>query len=110
MEFYTARLFGGQDIKGGDKSYKDLKQTYQITILANMKFFNDDAYFHTFEYYDPIRRVPLDGRTRIITLELAKLDNIVEKPIDEMAVSERWAIFIEYLTDKPPRRCATNHR
>ena len=103
LEFYAAKLYCRQDIKGSDKNYKDLNQTYQIAILANMKFFKDDAYFHTFEYYDPIRTVSLGGRTRIITLELSKLERIVVKPIGEMAVSERWAIFIEYLTDKKKR-------
>ena len=103
LEFYAAKLYCRQDIKGSDKNYKDLNQTYQIAILANMKFFKDDAYFHTFEYYDPIRTVSLGGRTRIITLELSKLEHIVKKPIDEMAVSERWAVFIEYLTNKEKR-------
>ncbi|MCL2130553.1 MAG: Rpn family recombination-promoting nuclease/putative transposase [Treponema sp.] len=103
MEYYTSRLFGGQDIKGTGISYKDLTQTYQIAILANIKFFKDDAYLHTFEYYDPICGVSLGGKTRIITLELSKLECIVKKPIDEMAVSERWAVFLEYLTDKEKR-------
>ncbi|MCL2042657.1 MAG: Rpn family recombination-promoting nuclease/putative transposase [Treponema sp.] len=103
QEFYTAKLFCGQDIKGSDRNYKDLKQTYQIAILANMKFFADDTYYHSFKYYDPIRGVSLDGKTQIITLELAKLENVVEKPITEMTISERWAVFIEYLTDKDKR-------
>ncbi|MCL2043740.1 MAG: Rpn family recombination-promoting nuclease/putative transposase [Treponema sp.] len=103
LEYYTSRLFGGQDVRGSDSSYKDLKQTYQITILANKKFFTDDAHYHAFEYYDPIRKVSLDGKTRIITLELSKVDIIAEKPIDEMTVSERWAVFLEYLTDRNKR-------
>ncbi|MCL2043408.1 MAG: Rpn family recombination-promoting nuclease/putative transposase [Treponema sp.] len=103
LEYYTSRLFGGQDIKGSGSSYADLKQTYQIAILANMKFFTDDSYYHVFKYYDPIRGVSLNGMTYIITIELSKLDTIVEKPINEMAVSERWAVFLEYLTDKGKR-------
>jgi len=103
LEFYTARLFGGQDIRGSDSSYNDLKQTYQIAILANRKFIADNEYYHTFLYYDPIRGIPLDGRTQIITLELSKLDEIVEKPIQDMTVSERWAVFFEYLTDRKRR-------
>ena len=68
-----------------------------------MKFFADDEYYHTFVYYDPIHGVPLDGRTKIITLELSKLDEIAEKPINKMTVSEKWAVFMEYLTDKGKR-------
>ena len=103
LEYYTARLFGGQDIKGSDSSYRDLKMTYQIAILANMKFFSDDDYYHIFEYYDRIRSVSFNGRTQIITLELSKLDCIVEKPTGQMTVSERWAVFFEYLTDRDRR-------
>jgi len=103
LEFYTAKLFGGQDLRGSNSNYKDLKQTYQIAILANIKFFTDDEYFHTFLYYDPIRRVSFKGRTKIITLELSKLDEIIEKPINDMTISERWAVFFEYLTAKDKR-------
>jgi len=103
LEFYTARLFGSQDIKGSDTSYKDLKMTYQIAILANKIYFNDDSFYHTFFYYDPIRGISLDGRTQIITLELSKLEEIVEKPIGLMTASERWAVFLEYLTRKEKR-------
>ena len=103
LEFYTARLFGGQDIKGSDSSYNDLKMTYQIAILANKRFFNDDSFYHTFFYYDPVRRISLDGRTQIITLELSKLEEIVEKPIGLMTASERWAVFLEYLTHRDKR-------
>jgi predicted transposase/invertase (TIGR01784 family) len=103
LEFHTAKLFIGQDIRGIDKSYDDLKRTYQIAILVNEQFFPDKEFLHTFEYYDSIRGVSLNGRTQIITLELTKLDKVVEKPIKEMNVSERWAIFFKYLTDKSKR-------
>ena len=41
LEYYTARLYGGQDIKGSGSNYKDLVQTYQIAILASLRFFTD---------------------------------------------------------------------
>ena len=103
LEFHAAKLFIGQDIKGKDKDFDDLKQAYQIGILAKKPFFADKNYFHSFEYYDPVTHVSLGGRTRIITLELIKADKIAEKPIDEMSVSERWTYFFEYLTDKKRR-------
>jgi len=46
----------------------------------------------------------LNGRTRIITLELSKLDKIVKKPVDAMNVKEYWAVYFQYLTDKRKRR------
>jgi len=104
LEFHAAKLFVGQDIKGTDRSYDDLKQAYQIAILAKKRFFQDEEFLHSFEYYDPVRGVFLNGRSRIITLELSKLGKIVKKPIEEISVQERWAIFFKYLTDKSKRK------
>jgi predicted transposase/invertase (TIGR01784 family) len=103
LEFHAGKLFTGQDIRGKEKSYKDLKQAYQITILANERFFEDDIPLHTFEYYDPAHSVSLNGRSRIITLELSKLDKTVEKPIKDMTSPERWGAFFRYLPDKAKR-------
>jgi len=103
LEFHTAKLFIGQDIRGKDRSYNDLKETYQISILAKDRFFPDEEVLHTFEYYDRKNDLSLNGRTQIITIELSKLEKIVEKPAEEMSSAERWAVFFEYLTDKEKR-------
>jgi predicted transposase/invertase (TIGR01784 family) len=103
LEFHAGKLFTRQDIRGKDKSYKDLKQAYQITILAKERFFEDDISLHTFEYYDPAHGVSLNGRSRIITLELSKLDKVVEKPAKDMSASELWGVFFRYLQDKAKR-------
>jgi predicted transposase/invertase (TIGR01784 family) len=103
LEFHAARLFSGQNIRGKDKNYDDLKQAYQIAILVNDKFFPDENFIHAFEYYDPIRSVPLNGRSRIIALELSKLEKVVEKEITEMNVQEQWAVYFKYLTDREKR-------
>ncbi|MDR2701927.1 MAG: Rpn family recombination-promoting nuclease/putative transposase [Spirochaetaceae bacterium] len=103
LEYYMGKLFTGQDVRGIDKSYNDLQQAYQIAILAKEQFFPDEAFFHVFEYYDQIRRISLNGKSCIITLELSKLEKVVEKPIEEMDVKEYWAIFFKYLNDKNKR-------
>ena len=103
LEFYLAKLFSGQEIKGAGKGYKDLKRAYQIAILARERFFMDEEFYHNFEYYDPHNRVSLNGRSRIITLELSKLKKIVEKPAGEMNKSEKWAVYFQYLTDRSKR-------
>jgi predicted transposase/invertase (TIGR01784 family) len=103
LEFHAGKLFTRQDIRGKDKSYKDLKQAYQIAILADERFFEDDIPLHTFEYYDPLHGVFLNGRSRIITLELSKLDKVVEKPAKDMSAPERWGTFFQYLRDKSKR-------
>ena len=104
LEFHAGKLFTSQDIRGTDKDYDDLKQTYQIAILGKERFFPDEIILHTFEYYDRENEVSLNGKTRIITLELSKMDKVVEKPIGEMNAVEHWGIFFQYLTDMAQRK------
>ena len=99
LEYYSCKLFVGQDIRGSDKSYSDLKHTYQISLLVNDPIVNDDFFCHRFEYYDKEHNITLNGRTQIITIELSKLEKIASKPVDEMTALERWAVFFKYLQD-----------
>jgi predicted transposase/invertase (TIGR01784 family) len=103
LEYHAAKLFTGQDIHGQDKVYDDLKETYQIAILAKEKFFPDENFAHNFLYYDPDNRVSLGGRTRIITVELVKTEPVADKSIEEMTNAELWAVFFQYLTDEEKR-------
>jgi predicted transposase/invertase (TIGR01784 family) len=103
LEYYAARLFTEQDIKGKNKNYDDLKKTYQIAILAKSRFFTDEEFIHNFLYYDPDNRISLGGKTKIITVELVKTKPVVDKPIEDMTTAELWAFFFEYLTDKEKR-------
>jgi predicted transposase/invertase (TIGR01784 family) len=103
LEFHAGKLFTGQDIRGSDKTYDDLKEAYQIAFLVKERFFPDDEFFHCFEYYDKLRQISLKGRSRIITLELAKLDAMTDKPVGEMTAPEHWAFFFRYLTDRTKR-------
>ena len=103
LEYHVAKLYVGQDIHGEDKKYNNLKETYQIAIIAKKKFFEDEELIHDFIYYDPKTRVSLGGKTRIITVELVKTKPIVEKPVEEMKNTEHWAVFFEYLTNVAKR-------
>jgi len=71
--------------------------------VAKERLFEDEAFFHAFEYYDPVRCVPLNGKSRIITLELSKLEEVAEKPVGEMDKKEIWAFYFRYLNDKNKR-------
>jgi predicted transposase/invertase (TIGR01784 family) len=103
LEYHVARLFVGQGLHGQDKTYDDLKESYQIAILAKERFFPDENFAHNFLYYDPDNRVSLGGRTRIITVELVKTEPAADKLIEEMTNAERWAVFFQYLTDEEKR-------
>jgi predicted transposase/invertase (TIGR01784 family) len=56
--------------------------------------------FHSFEYFDPKRMISLEGKSRIITLELTKIEKLLEKSVEAMTSKERWAVFFRYLRDK----------
>ena len=103
LEYHVARLFVGQGIHGEGKTFYDLKETYQIAILAKYQFFPDEELIHDFLYYDPKTHVSLCGKTRIITIELVKTEPVVEKSVKEMTNAELWAVFFQYLTDKEKR-------
>jgi predicted transposase/invertase (TIGR01784 family) len=104
LEFHAGKLFTGQDIRGADKSYDDLKEAYQIAILGRRRFFGDEGFLHRFEYYDRVHGISLGGRSRIITVELSKLERIIEKSTGEMTAAEHWAVFFRYLPDKGWRK------
>jgi len=103
LEYFASRLFVGQDIEGINKHYYDLKETYQISILAQKPFFSDKYLTHSFQFYDPQTQVSLDGKIRIITLELEKTEEIIDKQVEEMTNTERWAAYFQYLTDGEKR-------
>jgi predicted transposase/invertase (TIGR01784 family) len=103
LEFHAGKLFTGQDIRGADKSYDDLKAAYQVAILAKRRFFKDGEFLHNFEYYDAEKHITLGGRSRIVTVELAKLGEVIKKSAGDMSASEHWAVFFQYLTDKTRR-------
>jgi predicted transposase/invertase (TIGR01784 family) len=103
LEYYAGKLFTGQELKGIDKNYEDLKETYQIAILAKGRFFTDEVFQHTFQYYDAVRGIPLEGRSRVITVELSKVEAVADKPVPELTDGERWAVYFRYLTDRSKR-------
>jgi len=103
LEYHAAKLFVGQDIHGKEKTYDDLKESYQITILAKEKFFPDENFAHNFMFYDPDNRVSLGGRIRIITVELVKTNPVADKPVNDMTNAEQWAVFFQYLTEVEKR-------
>jgi len=41
--------------------------------------------------------------SHIIVIELAKLEQIAQKPVEEMTALERWAVFFRYTPDKDKR-------
>jgi predicted transposase/invertase (TIGR01784 family) len=104
IEYYVGELFTSQEIRGGYRGYRNLKRTYQISLVVNSRLFADGEFLHEFQYYDVERQTSLGGLTRIITLELSKLEGILEKSAGDMTGKERWAVYFKYCTDREKRR------
>jgi hypothetical protein len=69
LEYYTARLFAAQDIRGTGKDYGDLPHTWHISLIGSRTLFPGRWVIHQFEYYDPERKMPFGGRTHIIAVD-----------------------------------------
>ena len=93
LEYYASKLFTSQDIRGKGRSYKDLKRSYQISLLVNAPIIKDDVFVHNFKYYDEENGISLNGKSHIITIELTKLEQTAKKPVSEMTALERCALL-----------------
>jgi predicted transposase/invertase (TIGR01784 family) len=104
LEYYAARLFLSQNIRGENTGYAKLKYTYQISFIANRNLFSCPCYLHSFSYFDPHCGLSLGGKTRIITVELEKVPALAgKKSVGEMSRAERWAFFLRCASDKARR-------
>ena len=95
FEYYTARLFVSQNIRGKDKSFTDLRPTYHLSFLYG-NLYPDKEWLHRFVYYDPQRQIKMGGRTEILTVELKKLEGIDEQAVEQLDIREVWALFMMY--------------
>jgi predicted transposase/invertase (TIGR01784 family) len=100
-EYYLDRLHASQNIKGEDKDYQDLEETYQISFFNNRTFFDDKAVVHNFEFYDKVNKVSLGGKTKMITVELDKTGDLEKK--NNLTEAEEWAYVLKNCTEKGKR-------
>jgi predicted transposase/invertase (TIGR01784 family) len=103
-EYYATRLFSRQKIRGSKQEYQNLKNVYQINILASGIRYKDESLIHTFRFYDEKNFLSFEGKTHIITVELAKVEKLVrEKAAEDLDAVEAWAAFFRYHTEKEKR-------
>ena len=103
LEYYAAKLHTSQNLKGKGTSYKDTKETFQISFIVNGALTRDDVLVHRFEYYDAKNMISLEGCSHIITIELSKLNRVLQKAPEEMTREEAWAVFFRCSADKGRR-------
>jgi predicted transposase/invertase (TIGR01784 family) len=102
--YYGCDLFSSQSMKG--KAYSDIAKTYQITFVAYIVLPKLADYKNEFK----LRTVEGDILTEelaIIFIELSKLNDILQKPVETMTPLEMWSIFFE-CADNPNYRKMIN--
>jgi predicted transposase/invertase (TIGR01784 family) len=97
MEYYLARLHCAQELKG-DPDYAGVKRSYQISFLGD-NLFNDNVIVHTFEYHDREHDIELSGQTKLVVVELKKVEELSGEPLERLSVEERWTLFFQSASD-----------
>jgi hypothetical protein len=91
--YSLARLHGHQDAKQMD--YHKLKRTFVIFIYNFTVFVNEDFANYFMLVNKKTGEICNEDMT-LIFIELTKLDESLEKPVEEMDAAEQWAIFFKY--------------
>jgi predicted transposase/invertase (TIGR01784 family) len=90
--YYMGKLFVAQSAK----LYSDMHKAIQI-MICDYIVFGDDKFIHKFYYKDG--DLVLSDYCSIIYVELPKIRKSLSKSVDEMTDDERWAVFIEWVSD-----------
>jgi hypothetical protein len=54
---------------------------------------------HPFEYHDREHDVVLSGQTKLVVVELKKVEELAGKPLERLSAEERWALFFQSASD-----------
>ncbi|MDR2600681.1 MAG: PD-(D/E)XK nuclease family transposase [Oscillospiraceae bacterium] len=97
--YYLTDLHSSQKSKGVE--YDELVRTYQIT-------FSIQNIFEHNEYISEASLRTEDGtqisnQINLTIIELGKLDDVLNKPVDEMTPIEMWSTFLRYSGDRSKR-------
>ena len=93
--FYLCDLHSSQPSKGL-KRYDRLARTYQVTFCNYSVFPERTDYLNSFSLRHDVDNGLLSDAIHIVFIELSKLQEILKKPVDDMTVLEKWAIFFRY--------------
>jgi predicted transposase/invertase (TIGR01784 family) len=89
-------LHSSQD--GMGVNFSKLKRTFQITICGYTIFHDKKKFINQFSWRDPEGYLLGDDET-IVFVELSKLGEAMEKPVEMMSGKEKWSIFFAYGAD-----------
>ena len=95
--YYLTDLHSSQPSKG--MRYDRLARTYQITFCSYTVFPNAPNYVNSFSLRHDTTGELLCDAVQIIFVELSKLKDLLERPVSEMSVLDKWSVFLQYAPD-----------
>lgn len=99
-QFIISKAYSSQEISG--KTYGDLKRCYLICIVDFILFDDEKDYYRDGMFRDA-KGNPITDDQIIIFLELTKIYDLLNKPVEELTNLECWLLFFKYITDKSKR-------
>jgi len=94
--YYLTDLHSSQ--KSKSIKYKDLKRTYQITFSTYSVFPKRHNYLSWFTLRTEDGH-QLSDQINMIIIELDKMKNALEKPVDMLTNQEKWSLFLNFAQD-----------
>ena len=103
--YYLTDLHSSQKSKG--VAYRDMVRTYQVTFCDHNVFETWPDFISRFS----LRRdngEQLSDQINIAVIELDKLNKLLNKPVEDMALIEEWSVFFKYAPDPKHRDLVNN--
>ena len=98
------------DLHSSQKScsveYEDLVRTYQIIFTSHFVFKKRKDFINWFSLRDKEGK-QLTDQVNMIFIELCKLNDIINKPVEELTSFEKWLLFLRFAPD-PMQRTKIN--
>ncbi len=104
--YYLCDLHSSQPSKG-IRRYNRLARTYQVTFCSYTVFPNRTKFVHSFSLRHDEDNELLSDAIHVVYVELSKLQEIMQKSVEDMTDLEKWAVFFRYASD-PQQRDTVN--
>ena len=96
--YYLCDLHSSQPSKGV-RRYDRLARTYQVTFCSYTVFPERTQYVNSFSLRHDEDNELLSDAIHVVYVELSKLQEIMEKSVDDMTDLEKWAVFFQYASE-----------
>jgi predicted transposase/invertase (TIGR01784 family) len=104
--YYLTDLHSSQPSKGTMR-YDRLARSYQITFCSYTVYPDSPDYVNSFSMRHDTTGELFSDALHVVYVELSKLEEIIEKPVNDMSILEKWSVFFQYAPD-PMYREAIN--